>query len=64
MKRAANTDPYARIRLAPMNAIERQVGANALRDAEAIAGAIVWVVNGMRQLIAAARRVGGLKHSH
>jgi hypothetical protein len=63
MKRAVNTDLYARIQLAPMSAIERQVALNALRDADAISDAVMWIVNGLRRLIAPAK-TGGLKHSH
>ena len=51
-ERPANTDLYARIKLAPMTAIEREVALNALRDAEVIVNAIVWVMNGTRQLFA------------
>ena len=51
-ERPANTDLYARIQLAPMTAIEREVALNALRNAEAIVDGIMWVVNGVKQLFA------------
>ena len=51
-ERSANTDLYARIKLAPMTAIEREVALNALRNAEAIVDGIMWVVSGIRQLLA------------
>jgi len=63
MKRLTHSDLYARIRLTPMNAIERQMALNALRDADAFSDAVMWVVNGLRRLIAPAK-AGGLKHSH
>jgi len=62
---AVNTDLYERIKLAPMSAIQRQVALNALRDADAISNAVVWLVNAVRQLIAkAGAKPGNLKHSH
>jgi len=63
MKRLTNSDLYARIQLTPMNAIQRQIALNALRDADAFSNAVMWVVNGVRRLIAPAK-TGGLKHSH
>ena len=47
-ERPANTELYARIKLVPMTAIERQVAINALNDAEAIVDGIVWIKNAMK----------------
>ena len=42
-EKASKLDLYARVKLAPVNAIQRAMAVNALRDAEAIADAIMWV---------------------
>ena len=47
---ASKSDLYARVKLAPVNAIQRAVAVNALRDAEAISNAIMWVGNAVRRL--------------
>ena len=61
----ANTDLYARLKLAPMTAAERQVAINALNNAEAIVDGIVWVMAAVKNLFArAAAKPTGLKHSH
>lgn len=64
-EKPANTDLYSRIRLTPMNAIQREVALNALREADSISDAIMWIVNGVRHL---SERIfakpAGLKHSH
>ena len=63
-ERPANTDLYARIKLAPMTATERQVAINALNDAEAIVDGIVWAKNAVRKLVARlTAKPAGLKHS-
>lgn len=61
-ERPANTDVYARINVMPMSEIEREVAMNALRDAEKIADAMVWVSNGIRQLFAGSALKPSLKH--
>ena len=38
-ERPANTDVYSRVKLLPLNEIDRQVALNALRDAETIVDA-------------------------
>ena len=64
-EKAANTDLYARINEAPMNAREREVAINALRTADAIVDGILWVMNGGKRLIATIfAKPAGLKHSH
>lgn len=64
-EKAVNTDLYARVRLARMNEIEREVALNALRTADAIVDGIEWMVNGVRRLIASVtEKPAGLKHSH
>ena len=39
-EKASKTDLYARIKLAPMNAIEREIALNALRDADLFANSV------------------------
>ncbi len=61
----ANTDLYARIKLTPMSAREREVALNALRTADVIVEGILWVMNGGKWLIARIfEKPAGLKHSH
>ncbi len=61
----ANTDLYARLKLTPMTAAERQVAINALRNAEAIVDGIVWITDAVKNLFARlAGKPAGLKHSH
>ncbi len=62
---AANTDLYARIKLARMNELEREAAFNALRTADAIVDGMLWVVNGVKRLVASVcEKPAGLKHSH
>ena len=49
-EKASKSDLYARVKLAPVNAIQRAVAVNALRDAEAISNAIVWALSAVRRL--------------
>ena len=64
-ERPANTDLYARIKLVPMTAIERQVAINALRNAEAIVDGLLWAANGVKHLVARVfDKSTDLKHSH
>ncbi len=64
MKRG-NSDLYSRIQLTPMNAIQREVALNALRDADAITDAIMWIADGVQHLSARIfEKPAGLKHSH
>lgn len=64
-EKVANTDLYARIKLAPMNEREREVALNALRTADAIADGMLWVANGVRRLTARVfAKPAGLGHSH
>ena len=50
-EKASKSDLYARVRLAPVNAIQRAVAMNALRDADALTDAILWVAKGLRRLV-------------
>ncbi len=64
-EKASNSDLYARIENAPMSAREREVALNAVRNAETIVDGCLWVVNGVRGLIARiCEKPVGLKHSH
>jgi len=64
-EKSANTDLYARINQASMTASEREVAINALRNAEALVDGYLWVVNGVKRLIARIfEKPAGLKHSH
>ncbi len=50
--RALKSELYARIKLAPVNAIQRAIALNALRDAELVSNGIVWVMTAVRRLFA------------
>ena len=64
-EKASQSDLYARIELAPMNAIERAIALNALRDADTLSDGIMWVVNGVRRLAArTGASFGQLTHNH
>jgi len=64
-EKSANTDLYARINQASMTASEREVAINALRNAERLVNGTLWVVNGVKRLIARIfEKPAGLKHSH
>ena len=64
-KISANTDLYTRIKLSPMNQLDREVALNALRTADAIVDGIERVVNGVKRLIAKVNeKPVSLKHSH
>jgi hypothetical protein len=49
-EKASRSDLYARVKLAPLNEIQRAVALNALRDAEVITDGIMWVVTAIRRL--------------
>ena len=49
-EKASKTDLYARVKLAPVNAIQRAIAVNALRDADAISDAIMWTVKAVSRL--------------
>ena len=64
-EKASKSDLYARVKLAPVNAIQRAVAVNALRDAEAISNGILWVVKAISRLFSRANaQVGRLTHNH
>ena len=64
-EKSANTDLYARINQASMTESEREVALNALRNAEGLVNGWLWVVNGVKRLIARIfEKPAGLKHSH
>lgn len=58
----SNSDLYSRIKALPMTEGDRRVALSGLRDGEAVADAILWVVNGIRHLFADAALKPGLKH--
>ena len=61
-ERAANTDLYARIKRAPMTALEREVALNALRNADAISDGIIWVMNVIENAVKYLSNRAPLKH--
>jgi hypothetical protein len=62
---SANTDLYTRIKLSPMNQLDREVALNALRTSDAIVDGIQWVVNGVKHVIAkVSEKPVSLRHSH
>jgi len=64
-EKSANTNLYARILEARMSASERETAINSLRKADAIVDGVVWVVNGVKRVIASIfEKPAGLKHSH
>jgi len=63
-EKASKSDLYARVKLAPVNAIQRAVAVNALRDADAITDVIMWAVAVIRRLFTRARAEGKLLHNH
>ena len=60
----SKSDLYARVKLAPVNAIQRAVAVNALRDADAITDAIMWAVKAVRRLLTRSGADGKLLHNH
>ena len=63
-EKASKSDLYERVKLAPVNAIQRAVAVNALRDADAISDAIMWFVTGVRRLFTRSRSDARLLHDH
>jgi len=63
-EKASKSDLYARVKLAPVNAIQRAVAVNALRDADAITDAIMWAVKAVRRLLTRSGADGKLLHNH
>jgi hypothetical protein len=64
-EKASKSDLYARVKLAPVNAIQRAVAVNALRDAEAISNALVWALSAVRRLFSrAGHGANNLLHNH
>ena len=51
-ERASKTDLYARVRLTPVNSIQRAIAVSALRDADIFTDGIMWVMSGIRGLVA------------
>ena len=47
---ASKSDLYARVRLAPVNAIQRAIAVDTLRQADALTDAILWAVAAVRRL--------------
>ena len=64
-EKASKSDLYSRVKLAPVNEIQRMIAVNALRDADVVSDRIMWVVNGIRRLFGGAvARPGQLTHNH
>ena len=64
-EKSANSNLYARILEARMSASDREIALNALRKADAIVDGVVWIVNGVRRVVAKIfEKPAGLKHSH
>jgi len=64
-EKASKSDLYSRVKLAPVNEIERMIAISALRDADVVSDRIMWVVNGIRRLFGnAGARPGQLTHNH
>ena len=64
-KQCVNTDLYARVQGTPMSEREREVVQNAARNAESIVDGCLWIVDGVKALIAKiSEKPAGLKHSH
>ena len=64
-EKVSKSELYAQIKLTPVNAIQRTIAVNALRDADALTDAIMWVVNGIRRLVTrAGTSRGQLTHDH
>ncbi len=64
-EKASKLDLYARVKLLPVNEIQRAIAVNALRDADAISNGILWVIAAVRRLFT---RTGvdasRLQHNH
>jgi hypothetical protein len=64
-EKASKSDLYARVKLTPVNAIERSIAVSALRDADVVSNRILWVVRGLKRLAARATAgFGQLTHGH
>ena len=50
-ERPANTDVYSRVKMLPINEIDRQVALNALRDAETIVDAFAGAWKSVKALL-------------
>ena len=64
-EKASKSDLYSRVKLAPVNAIQREMAVNALRDADAITNGIMWVVTAIGRLFTRTNvGVSRLTHNH
>ena len=62
---ASKSDLYSRVKLTPVNEIQRMIAVNALRDADVVSDRIMWVVNGIRRLVGhMGASQGQLTHNH
>ncbi|MDB5811920.1 MAG: hypothetical protein JWN94_4042 [Betaproteobacteria bacterium] len=61
---ASKSDLYARVKLAPVNAIQREIAIDRLRQADAITDAIMWVVTATRRLFTRNTGANSLLHNH
>jgi hypothetical protein len=64
-EKASRSALYAQVKALPVNAVQRALAVDTLRNAEAVANRIVWVINGVRRLATrAGSGVGRLTHEH
>jgi hypothetical protein len=64
-EKASKSDLYSRVKLTPVNEIQRMIAVNALRDADVVSDRIMWVVNGIRRLVGhTVASPGQLTHNH
>ncbi len=61
-ERASKSDLYARVKLAPVNEIQRAIAVDTLRQADAVSDAIIWVIAAVRRLFT--RDPGRLLHNN
>ena len=64
-EKASKSALYAGVKLAPVNAIQREIALSALRDADVLTDRIMWVVKAIRRLAArVSTGLGQLAHNH
>ncbi len=64
-EKASQSALYAQVKELPLNAVQRALALDTLRDAEAVSSGIMWVINGFQRLTACAdASVGRLMHDH
>jgi hypothetical protein len=61
---ASKSDLYARVKLAPVNAIQRAIAVDTLRQADAITDAILWVTKAVRRVFTRTTGANRLLQNH